>query len=244
MTKELLTMPDLPIYTVKLPSNGKEVKFHPFTVKQEKLLLMAVESNNAKDIIETTKQVVNNCLLDKSINVEKLPFFDLDYLFIAMRAKSVGESVKTAFRCNNILDSGNECGGRFDADLDISNIEVKNLRTDHKVQLSGFTTVKMKYPTYAVMRQLDGEDLELSKKIKIIANSIDYIQIKDKVHTTKDLTPSEVIKFIENLTQDQFKKLEEYIDNFPEFFVTATKKCSGCGYEHHIEYRDFTRFFM
>ncbi len=243
MTKDLLIMPDLPIYTVKLPSNGKEAKFHPFTVKQEKLLLMAVESNSAKDIIETTKQVVTNCLLSKDVIVEKLPFFDLDYLFIAMRAKSVGETITISFRCNNTNEAGDECGGKFDASLDITNIKVNGLRQDHKVSLSGATMVKMKYPTYAVMRQLDGENLELAKKIKIISNSIDYIQIKDKVHTTKDLTPGEITNFIENLTQDQFKKMEEYVDNFPEFVVTSKQKCGKCGYEHNIEYSDFTRFF-
>ena len=121
---------DLPTYDLKLPSNGKEVTFRPFLVKEEKLLLMAAKSNDANEIIKTTKQVINNCIIEPSdLNVDTLPFFDVDCLFIAMRAKSVGESIKVNFVCQNSVENA-KCGGKFEIAIDISNVFIKLKNTE------------------------------------------------------------------------------------------------------------------
>lgn len=241
-----MTIPEitLPTYKVKLPSSGKEVTIRPFTVKEEKLLLMALQSQDERDIINTTKQVITNCLVNGDIKVDSLPFFDVDYLFIALRGKSVGETVDVSFKCNNTVD-GNTCGNIFDTKIDIANVKmIKDDTIDPKIKVSPTILVKMRYPNYQDMKIIMDSDTELNKKIHMIVASIEYIQEKEKVYTLKDMTRDELYKFVEGLTQDQFKKLEYFVDNLPTFVVTANAKCKKCGFNHSLEYNDFTSFFV
>jgi hypothetical protein len=235
---------DLPTYTLKIPSNGKEVTIRPFLVKEEKLILMALESKDQNEIINTTKQIINNCIVEGDVNVDTLPFFDVDYLFIALRAKSVGESIEIKFTCNNIVD-GNRCGAIFPATIDISNCEiVTNPDIFKDIRLSGTILVKMKYPSYSAMKVITTDEDDVTKKVKMIANSIDIIQDKDKVYTNKDFSKEELIAFVEGLTHDQFKKLETFVDNYPSFVITSEAKCSKCGFDHKLRYNEFTSFFI
>jgi hypothetical protein len=235
---------ELPTYQLKLPSNGKDVTVRPFTVKEEKLLLMALQSNDEKEIIRTTKQVINNCLVNSDIKVDLLPFFDVDYLFIALRGKSVGETVDVSFKCNNLVE-GKICENVFDAKIDIANVKmIKDDTIDSKIKVSPTVLVKMRYPNYQDMKLILDSDTELNKKIHMIVASVDYIQEKEKVYTQKDMTRKEIYDFVEGLTQDQFKKLEIFVDNLPTFVVTAKAKCSKCGFEHNLEYNDFASFFV
>ena len=103
---------DVPTYTLKLPSSEQELTVRPFLVKEEKLLLMAVKSDDPQEIIRTTKQVINNCIISPEINVDTLPFFDIDYLFIALRAKSIGETIELNFICQNKVED-TKCGGKL-----------------------------------------------------------------------------------------------------------------------------------
>jgi len=234
---------DLPIYEIKLPSSGKPLKVRPFVVKEEKLLLMALESSDEKDIIETTKQVVNNCIIDK-IDIDKIPFFDMDYIFITLRAKSVGENIEVKYTCYNEVN-GISCDNTFPAKIDVMNYTlIKNENIKDKIQLTGSLSVKMKYPSYTVMRFLESDMGNFDKKINIIAECIDVVADKDKVYTRKDYTNEELIDFIENLPQQQYKKLEEFIDNFPTFSITSKAVCPKCKFEHELDYRDFTDFFV
>lgn len=236
---------ELPVYEVKLPSSGQIIKIRPFTVKEEKLLLMAAESGDNDDIINTTIQVINNCLIDDSVNITKLPFFDIDYLFIALRAKSVGESIDIKFTCNNKLEDGSTCGHIFPAKIDISNCKLdKDESIEDTIKLSGTMSVKMRYPTYSVMKSLIETMKDIDKEVHIIANSIEMIQDKDSIYTLKDMTKDEMIQFVESLTQEQYKKMENYVDNFPSFLVTAEADCPKCGFHHNLEYRSFESFFV
>lgn len=235
---------DLPTHEVKLPSSGETVKIRPFTVKEEKLLLMALESNDDKEIINTTKQVINNCIVSDSLELDKLPFFDVDYLFIALRAKSVGENIDVKFRCEAVYNE-TKCGAIFPIKIDIANTEVKkddNAPMDIKV--SEKYTFKMKYPSYTVVKSILDTDSILNKKISLIVGSIAYIVDGDKMYKTSDMPKEEVVQFVESLTHDQFSKLEYFVDHYPTFVVTADAKCPQCGYDHHIEYKDFARFFV
>jgi hypothetical protein len=234
---------DLPIYELKLPSNGQEVKVRPFIVKEEKLLLMAAESGDTDEIIRTTKQVINNCLIDK-VDIDNLPFFDVDFLFIALRAKSVGEAIDMQFTCN-IVNDGEKCGNVFDAPIDISNTKViKDDSIQNTIALSNNVSVKMRYPGYSIMKTLNDNEGVFDSKIKIIAHCIEMIVEGEKVFSRKDYTMKELVEFVEGLSEVQFKKLENFIDNFPYFVVEVESKCTKCGYDHRLEYRDFTAFFQ
>lgn len=235
---------DVPTYDVTLPSDGKTIKIRPFLVKEEKLLLMAVESKDNENIIKTTKQIINNCIVSGNVDLEKMPFFDVDYLFIALRAKSIGEKIETSYTCNNVIE-GNRCGGVFQTDIDISNCIIdKNENVDMNIKLNNTLTIKMKYPSYSIMKAIMGNESVLEKKIRVICSCVDRITNGDKVYTTKDFSKEELKKFVEGLTQEQYKKLEEFVDNLPTFFISSKSKCPKCQYEHNIKYTDFTRFFQ
>lgn len=235
---------DLPIYDVKLPSTGQVIKIRPFLVKEEKLLLMAVESNDNNEIINVTKQVINNCIIEPSINIETLPFFDVDYLFIALRAKSVGESIEVKFTCNNIVNNM-MCNNVFPAKIDITNCDiVKDDTIKNLIELGKNVQIKMKYPSYTTMKTiLENENL-INKQMNIIAGCVEQIIDGDKIHTSKDFTKQELLAFLENLTKEKYQKLVEYIENFPSFVIMTKANCSKCGYEHNLVYDDFTSFFV
>jgi hypothetical protein len=241
-----MTLPkiDVPTYDINLPSNGKTIKIRPFLVKEEKLLLMAIESKDNENIIKTTKQVINNCIISGDIDLEKMPFFDVDYLFIALRAKSIGEKIETSYVCNNEVD-GQKCGGVFEADIDISNCVIqKNDDITMDITLSSKLSIKMRYPSYSIMKMITGNESNFQKKIRIIASCIDRVVNGDKIYSNKDFSKEELIEFIEGLINEQYKKLEEFVDNLPSFAIETSGVCPKCQFNHKIKYTDFTRFFQ
>lgn len=240
-----MTLPkiDVPIYTVKIPSSGAEIKVRPFSVKEEKLLLMASESDNIDDIITTSKQVLSNCLISGEANFDKLPFFDIDFLFIFLRAKSIGETVDVKLTCNNTLEDGNRCGHTFPTKMDISNCEiVTDDSISWDIKLDKNSGVKMKYPSYSLVKKLEGVE-EADKKTTIIINSIEHIYDKKGVYSAKDYSSQELRDFIEGLTEENYKKLQAFVDNFPTFVVRIEADCPKCNYHHTVRYSDFTDFF-
>lgn len=238
----MLPVIDLPTYELKIPSNGLMIKVRPFKVKEEKLLLIASESNDENDIINTTKQVIKNCIVSEDVDIEKLPFFDIDYIFIALRAKSVGESIDVNFTCNNIIN-GQVCENIFPAKIDIANCRVINSINNMNIEIGRGITFRMKWPTYTALKSIVESSRDIDKELHIIAASIDSIVDKEKVYTTKDITKDELVAYIENLTQEQYVKLTDFIGNFPSFVVTSNATCDKCGYDHKLEYRNFESFF-
>jgi hypothetical protein len=212
-------------------------------VKEEKLLLMAIESNDVNEIINITKQVINNCLIDTDINVDTLPFFDIDYLFISLRAKSIGESIDVKFTCNNYINDI-VCGNVFNAKIDIANCEiVKDDTIKNIIDIGKNIKIKMKYPNYSIMKTILDNNNVLKKQMNIIASCVDQIIDGEKINTSKDFTKEELFEFLEGLTKEQYMKLEEFINNFPSFVIKTKAKCGKCGYEHNLIYDDFTSFF-
>lgn len=238
----LLPKIETPTYEVKLPSTGQEITIRPFLVKEEKLLLMASESGDDAEIIRTVQQIVNNCILSENIDVSKLPFFDVDYLFIALRAKSVGESIDIKFTCGAMVEE-KVCGAVFPAKIDIANVETHKPELNNPITLSGKLAIKMKYPTYAAMKTVMDTDSIIDKNIHIIVSSIDQIVDGPKVITLKDISKEELVEFVEGLTKDQFSKLEHWVLNFPSFSIKSKAKCTKCGFEHQLSYNDFISFF-
>ena len=205
---------------------------------------MAVESKDSENIIKTTKQVINNCIVSGDVDLEKMPFFDVDYLFIALRAKSVGENIEINYRCNNLTD-GQICNGIFSVNVDISKCAIdKKENIEDIIRLTNTLSIKMKYPSYSIMKTITSNESVLEKKIRIIMSCVERIVDGEKVYTTKDFSKEELKAFLEGLTQEQYKKLEEYIDNFPEFYIQANGTCNKCGFDHQVRYTDFTRFFQ
>ena len=217
---------DLPAYEVTIPSNGKNIRVRPFTVKEEKMLLIAVESKVQSEIITTVRQVINNCILEGDIDVDKMPFFDVDYLFTFLRAKSVGETVEVKLTCNNFVND-EICGNEFMAEMDIGKVELVKNEISDDIKLGPQAGVKMRYPNYSIMRKVE-ELPEIDKKTFIIVSSIDYVYDKTGMHSYKDYTTDELKEFVEGLTEENYHKLEEYVDKFPIVAAKIDAKCTKC----------------
>jgi hypothetical protein len=235
---------DIPTYDLTLPSSGTTLKVRPFSVKEEKLLLIALESKDSNDIINTVKQVVNNCIVEGKFDVNKSPFFEVDYIFIFLRAKSIGEKVAVKLTCNNVLEDETKCGNIFPAELDVSNCEiVDDNPVPNDIKLGGDKGVKMKYPGYGAMKKVDSK-LDIDRTVNIIIDSIDYIYDAKGIYSAKDHSKEELNDFVMGLTEENFRKLEEYVNNFPTFAVRIEATCNKCGFQHKVRYTDFADFFL
>jgi hypothetical protein len=234
---------DLPVYDLTIPSTNEKVKVRPFTVKEEKLLLMAMESKDNDEIIRTVKQIINNCLIKGKVDIDKLPFFDIDFIFVFLRAKSVGDTVEIQMTCHNVLEDGTTCNNLFETDMDISkcHIEYKD-GISNDVKLSTSQGVKLRYPNYASMKRMENID-PLEAKTQIIVNAIDYIYDDKGMYSWKDYSKDELKDFVEGLTEENYNKLQDFVGNFPTMVVDLQGKCTKCGFEHNVRYTDFYDFF-
>jgi hypothetical protein len=254
MTLEFVEVPN---YELILPSSKEPITVRPFLVKEEKLLLHALKSEEISRIISTTEQIVSACVVEwpDGKDITKIPFFDVDYLFIALRAKSVGETLDVQFTCRNgirheaeegvdDMEIYRECGATFNIPIDITNINLENEDNASKlIKLNDKFSVKLTCPSYRIMRAIsDGED-DYESRVRLIASCVDRIYQGEKTLSRKEFSPMEVIAWVEGLTQEHFKKLEEFVDNFPSFYVEGEGDCPKCSFHHTVRYDDFESFF-
>jgi hypothetical protein len=236
-----MTLPTIqyPIINLPVSSKGKTVKARPFTVKEEKLLLIAATGKDQSEIIQTTQQVIRNCLLE-DVDIEALPFFDIDLMFITLRSKSISEKIEMEFRCKNKKDDVNSCGAVFPVGLDLSQTTLAGKTVNPKIELSPNLGLKMKYPTYGEMKRV----ATLNDEIELILACIEYIYTDTAIYTSKDYTKEQYKDFVEKLTTDQYSKITEWTSNFPTFQIRTESVCPSCGFNHQIKYSDFTSFFQ
>jgi hypothetical protein len=233
---------DLPTYKLTIPSSQEVITVRPFSVKEEKLLLIAMESKDFDEIINTVKQIIGNCLIKGKVDIDKLPFFDIDYMFVFLRAKSVGDVVEVNLTCNNIVDD-KICGNVFETELDIGKCEVVHTEgITNDIKLSGHQGVKMRYPAYTTMKRMEQSNA-VDMKTNIIVNSIDYIYDKDGMYSWKDYSKEELKEFVEGLTEENYNKLQDFVDNFPKINAILESTCDRCGFHHKVRYSDFYDFF-
>lgn len=239
---------DVPVYSINLISNGKEIKFRPFTVKEEKLFLMANESGDLKTIIDTTKQVLNNCIVSE-IDIDSLPVFDIEYLFLNIRARSVSEVIELNYKCNNdIKNEENEethkCGHTVKIDVNILDIKPKiENKIENKIQITEKIGLVMKYPNFDTLKKYEGEN-EANIVMKLTIDCIDYIYDADQIYYAKDTTEEELIDFVESMQSKDLEKIKEFFDNMPKISKDLDFKCRKCGYEEKITVEGLESFFV
>jgi len=238
---------DVPVYETKLISNGKTVKYRPFLVKEQKIFLMASQSEDVKDMISAIKQVLKNCVLNTDVDIDSLPVFDLEHLFLQLRARSVNEVVKLKYTCNNPIKNENDeekpCGGSVSIDVNILDIEpTKDPEHDNKIQLSENLGICMKYPSFDLLEKLNvKDDVDF---LNIIIGCIDFIYDKDNMYYAKDADPTELNEFIENLQQSDMEKIQKFFETMPKIKKEFDFKCGKCGYQEHIEVEGMQSFFV
>jgi hypothetical protein len=237
-----------PIFELILPSTEKTVKYRPFLVKEQKILLIAMEAGDQRSMMNAIKQIINNCAVDP-VDVDKLPVFDLEYFFIRLRAKSIGETIDLNLRHPTGMNSKDEvCEHVTKKTLNLLDVEVhKSIAHDDKIVLDEETKIgiKFKYPTSEFALSIENpEDMnQLDLATDAIINSIDFIFDADNVYKREDHTRQELIDFIENLSQQQYEKLSTFFDTMPKLKHEVTWKCAGCGQEEKVVLEGLANFF-
>ena len=209
-----------PSYELELPSTGKTIQYRPFLVKEEKLLVIALESQDTKQITNAIKAVIRSCVLTKSVKVEDLPTFDIEYLFLNIRGKSVGEDIDVKIVCPD--DEKTE----VNISVNLDDIHVKKSK-DHsnKVKLDKNLMMELKYPSLNefVKSNFDPNDLNRSamdQSFDLISTCIDKIYDQDEVWVAADCTKKEIKDFIESMNSAQFKQIENFFETMPKLSHT------------------------
>jgi len=198
----------LPIYELELPSTGEKVRFRPFTVKEEKILLTAQESDDQSQIMLAIKQIVNNCLVEKTI--DDLAVFDIEYLLITLRSKSVDNKVEF-----EITDE--ETQEKVKLELDLTDVKVeKNPKHSKKIKISDEYTLFMKYPSVESFSDMIINDKQTAEEsYRIMINCLDKLASEEEVFIFKDFSIKEVDEFVESLHSDTVKEIKTFFDTLP-----------------------------
>ena len=209
-----------PTYKLELPSTGKKIKYRPFLVKEEKLLVLALETENTKDISTAIKTVLKNCIQSRGVKVENLPTFDIEYLFLNIRGKSVGEDVDV-----NLIAPDDEVT-EVPVTINIDDIKIqKDEKHNKMIKLDDALVMEMKYPSLDqfIKSNFDfKEENSMDQSFDLIASCIDKIYNEEEVWSTADCTKKEVKDFLEQMNSMQFKEIETFFETMPKLSHKVT----------------------
>lgn len=207
-----------PEYELVLPSTEKPVKYRPFLVKEEKLLLLALESENSKQITQAIKSVLKSCILTRNIKVEKLPTFDIEFLFLNIRARSVGEEVEV------LIVAPDDGETQIKITIDLEDIKVEKSEDHQKtIKLDDTLFMDMKYPSLEqfISSNFDiNSNTDVDQSFELIASCIDKIYNEDEVWDTDDVSKKEVVDFLNQMNSSQFKDIEKFFETMPKLSHT------------------------
>jgi len=229
----------LPTYELEIPSNGKKIKYRPFVVKEEKLLLLALETNDEKKIEDATRTLLKNCIQSR-VKLEDLASFDLEYIFLNIRAVSVGEVVEMLLTCE---DDG-ETQVRYN--LNLTDVKVsKPEGHSNKIMLSDTMGVIMKYPSFGefVKTSIIGQAPTADGVVEIIAGCIDQIFDNEDVYDSSTTSKKEFIEFVEGFTNKQFEDVQKFFEDAPVLEHVIKVKNPNTGVENTFTISGLANFF-
>ena len=230
-----------PTYELTLPSSNRKIKYRPFLVKEEKILILAMESQDTKQIARSVKDVISKCILTKGIKVEKLSTFDIEYLFLNIRGKSVGEKIEVMVTCP---DDGKT---QVPMSIDIDSIKIqrdKNHSTD--IVLDDTYTLRMKYPSLnEFIKNNFGavENMGVDDTFDLIASCIDQVYTEEESWTSDECTKKELSDFVESLNSSQFKLVENFFVTMPKLAHTIKVKNPNTKVESDVKIEGLQSFF-
>ena len=233
-----------PTFELKLISTPKTIKYRPFLVKEEKALLIAMESGNEKDITATIKDVLKSCVLTRGVKVDDLPSFELEYLFLNIRGKSVGETVELLATCSDDNET------KVPLSIKMSDIKL-HVPDNHNetIDLGGGISVTMKYPSMQAFLDTNfnvsqtKDDERIDKAFKAVADSVDTIFTADEAWSSSDCTKKELVSFIEQLSSAQFQKIEGFFATMPKLQYKTNVKNPNTDVETEILIEGLSNFF-
>lgn len=229
-----------PTFELELPSTGETITYRPFLVKEEKVLLFALESEDTKQISNAVKTVIKNCISTKGIKVEELPTFDIEYLFLNIRGKSVGEELEVNLICP---DDGQT---PVPVTINVEDIEIqKEEGHSTQIKVTDEVMLEMKYPSLNQFIkqnfQVEGNDAE--KSFDMIASCVSQIFTEEEVWTAEDCTKKEIIEFLEQMNSTQFRKIEKFFATMPKLSHTVKVKNPKTGVESEVVLEGLASFF-
>ena len=230
-----------PTYELELPSTGETIKYRPFLVKEEKLLVLALESEDTKQITTAIKAVLKSCIQTKGIKVETLPTFDIEYLFLHIRGKSVGETLEV----NVICPDDEETQVKVNINLDSIEVE-KNEDHNKQIKLDDTLMMEMKYPSLDefIKNNFDFKETnQMDQSFALIGSCIDKIYIEEEVWATADCTKKEVNEFLEQMNSSQFKEIETFFETMPKLSHTIKIKNPKTKVESDVVLEGLASFF-
>tara|TARA_B100001778_G_scaffold290949_1_gene260718 strand:+ start:1670 stop:2392 length:723 start_codon:yes stop_codon:yes gene_type:complete len=231
-----------PTYELTLPSNNKKVKYRPFLVREEKILILALESGDAKQISSSIIEIMADCIESKNVDITKLPSFDIEYLFLNIRAKSVGETVDVIITCPDDKKT------TVDTSINIDDIKVKKTKGHTNiVKLDDTYSMKLKYPS---MQQFidanfdtDEQGSQVAQSLNMLSTCIDIIYDKEESWDAADSSPDELNQFIEQLNTKQFKEVETFFETMPKLEHKVKVKNPRTGVESEVTLEGLASFF-
>lgn len=227
---------DHPISKIKIPSLNKESMFRPFLVREEKLLLIARESENNADILTAIKQIINNCCIDKKLDINKLTVFDLEYVFLKLRAISVDNVVKVTYR-------DNEDSKTYDFSIKLDDVEVIfPEKTDNNIKITNKSGIIMKYPSASLYDDKEFLNLEKDYMFELIIRCIDSIYYEDQIYQCSDYKKEELVDFLESLDIKTFEKIQNFLINVPKIEYKLSYK-NSLGNDREIVLNSLNDFF-
>ena len=219
-------------YTTMVPSLKKEVTFRPYLVKEEKVLMMAMETQDQKSIMRAVKEVIKSCVFD-DIDVDKLAMFDIEALFLALRSKSVGENIDIKLKC--------ECEELTEVTINLDEIQINDIEKDNVIPLTSEVGVTMRYPALSDVENIDAEG-GIESMMDMIIKCMDSIYDTDAVHDVSNESKESVQSFLDSLNGEQFKKLAEFFEDLPSLNYNAEWDCVGCKH-NTMELKGIASFF-
>ena len=231
-----------PTYELELPSTGQSIKYRPFLVKEEKVLVIALESEDNKQITTAIKAVLKSCILTKGVKVESLPTFDIEYLFLNIRGKSVGEELEVNVICP---DDGETT---VPVTISLDEIEVqKDENHSNKIKIDDSIMMELKYPSLDqfIKNNFDFNDKNaMDQSFELIASCIDKVYTEDEVWATADCTKKEVKEFLESMNSQQFKEIEEFFESMPKLSHTIKVTNPNTKVESEVTLEGLASFFV
>ena len=229
-----------PTYELEVPSTDEKIKYRPFLVKEEKILLMAMESKDNTQIINAVKDIVSSCTFEK-LNAATMPMFDMEYIFLNIRAKSVGEISKLKILCPDDKKT------YASVELDLTKVEVQvDDEHSNKIELTDDMGIIMTYPTIDSFLESGIENIDASNMLDVIGTCIlqIYEEKGEKVYQAKDQTKKELTEFIESMDSKQFKKLQSFFDTMPKLKHTIKVKNPKTKVESEVTLNGLADFFV
>ena len=229
-----------PTYELVLPSTKKTIKYRPFLVKEEKLLVLALETEEQKQITNAVKSVIKNCIQTRGVKVETLPTFDIEFLFLNIRGKSVGEEVDV-----NII-APDDGVTEIPVKIDIDQIKViENPEHNNKIKLNDELMMEMKYPSLEqfIKNNFDLNQSNFDQSFDLIASCVNKIYSEDEVWSADDVSKKEIIEFLEGMNSIQFKDIEKLFETMPKLSNTVKVKNKNTGVESEVVLEVLSSFF-